>query len=77
MHHEIIEFIHPDLFKEYEEVGYSKGFDFVESGPLESVLHTTQKDIFKLLYSKHDITEIRKICSCSDRNINAVGNLYK
>lgn len=34
MHHEIIEFIHPDLFKEYEEVGYSKGFDFVESGPL-------------------------------------------
>ncbi len=34
MHHEIIEFIHPDLFKEYEEVGYAKGFDFVESGPL-------------------------------------------
>ena len=34
MHHEVIEFIHPDLFKEYEEVGYSKGFDFVESGPL-------------------------------------------
>lgn len=34
MHHEVIEFIHPDLFKEYEEVGYQKGFNFVESGPL-------------------------------------------
>jgi lipoic acid synthetase len=34
MHHEIIQFIHPDLFKLYEEEGYKRGFDFVESGPL-------------------------------------------
>jgi lipoic acid synthetase len=34
MHIEVAEFIHPDLFKEYEEIGYSKGFKFVESGPL-------------------------------------------
>lgn len=34
MHHEVIEFIHPDQFKKYEEVGYKKGFNFVESGPL-------------------------------------------
>ncbi len=34
MHLEVAEFIHPDLFAEYKEVGLSKGFDFVESGPL-------------------------------------------
>ncbi len=34
MHHEIVAFIHPDQFKEYEEIGYQKGFKFVESGPL-------------------------------------------
>ncbi len=34
MHHEIIQFIHPDLFKEYEEEGYKRGFNYVESGPL-------------------------------------------
>jgi len=34
MHLEVAEFIHPDLFAEYQEIGMSKGFDFVESGPL-------------------------------------------
>jgi lipoyl synthase len=34
MHIEVAEFIHPDQFKHYEEVGYAKGFKFVESGPL-------------------------------------------
>jgi lipoic acid synthetase len=34
MHLEVAEFIHPDKFAEYKEVGMSKGFDFVESGPL-------------------------------------------
>ena len=34
MHIEVAEFIHPDLFAEYKEVGMSKGFAFVESGPL-------------------------------------------
>ncbi len=34
MHLQVDEYIHPDLFKHYEEVGYNKGFDFVESGPL-------------------------------------------
>jgi lipoyl synthase len=28
------DFIHPDIFKEYETVGLQKGFKFVESGPL-------------------------------------------
>lgn len=34
MHIAVAEFIHPDLFKHYEEVGYAKGLKFVESGPL-------------------------------------------
>jgi len=34
MHLDVAKYVHPDKFKEYEEVGLSKGFDFVESGPL-------------------------------------------
>ncbi|MFK8008739.1 MAG: lipoyl synthase [Saprospiraceae bacterium] len=34
MHLEVAEFVHPDVFAMYKEVGLKKGFDFVESGPL-------------------------------------------
>ncbi len=34
MHLEVADFVHPDVFKLYEEEGYKRGFDFVESGPL-------------------------------------------
>ncbi len=34
MHIEVAEYIHPDLFAEYKEIGLAKGFDYVESGPL-------------------------------------------
>jgi lipoyl synthase len=34
MHIEVAEYIHPDLFAEYREIGLAKGFDYVESGPL-------------------------------------------
>ena len=34
MHLDIVDYVHPDKFKEYEQVGLSKGFAFVESGPL-------------------------------------------
>ena len=34
MHLEVAEFVHPDVFAEYKEVGLQKGFDFVESAPL-------------------------------------------
>ncbi len=34
MHIEVAEYIHPDQFARYKEVGMAKGFDFVESGPL-------------------------------------------
>ncbi len=33
-HLAIKEFIHPDLFAEYKEIGLDIGFDYVESGPL-------------------------------------------
>ncbi|MEM8887047.1 MAG: lipoyl synthase [Bacteroidota bacterium] len=34
MHLAVEEFIHPDLFAHYEEVGMNMGFSYVESGPL-------------------------------------------
>ncbi|MEZ4990727.1 MAG: lipoyl synthase [Saprospiraceae bacterium] len=34
MHLEVAEFVHPDQFARYEEVGLSKGLKYVESGPL-------------------------------------------
>lgn len=34
MHLEVADFVHPDKFAEYKAVGLSKGFAFVESGPL-------------------------------------------
>lgn len=34
MHLDVVEFIHPDVFAMYKEVGESKGIKYVESGPL-------------------------------------------
>lgn len=34
MHLAVEEFVHPDKFAHFRKVGYEKGFDFVESGPL-------------------------------------------
>lgn len=34
LHLEVAEYVHPDTFAKYKEVGLSKGFDFVESAPL-------------------------------------------
>lgn len=34
MHLEVAEYIHPDQFEEYREVGLEKGLLYVESGPL-------------------------------------------
>lgn len=33
-HLEVKEYVHPDKFAHFKEIGLSKGFDFVESGPL-------------------------------------------
>ena len=34
MHLEVAEYVHPDVFAKYKEVGLEKGLNFVESGPL-------------------------------------------
>ena len=33
-HHPVVEYIHPDIFAKYKEIGLSLGFRFVASGPL-------------------------------------------
>lgn len=44
-HLEVIEWVHPDTFKLYEEVGLSKGFRFVESAPLVRSSYHAEKHI--------------------------------
>jgi len=46
MHLDVAEYIHPDLFKEYERVGMEKGFDFVESGPLVRSSYHAERHVF-------------------------------
>ena len=45
MHLEIAEFIHPDKFAHYKEVGLSKGFNYVESGPLVRSSYHAEKHV--------------------------------
>lgn len=44
-HLEVVEWIHPDVFREYEEVGLSKGFIYVESGPLVRSSYHAEKHV--------------------------------
>ncbi|MCC7244949.1 MAG: lipoyl synthase [Saprospiraceae bacterium] len=46
MHVEVAEFIHPDLFAEYREVGLQKGLLYVESGPLVRSSYHAEKHVF-------------------------------
>jgi len=34
MHLDVVEYVHPDIFEMYKEVGLQKGLEYVESGPL-------------------------------------------
>jgi len=45
MHHEVIEYVHPDLFAEYKEIGLSKGLAYVESGPLVRSSYHAEKHV--------------------------------
>jgi len=40
-------FVHPDEFAEFREIGYSLGFDYVESGPLVRSSYHSEKHVFK------------------------------
>jgi len=44
-HLPVLEFIHPDKFKEYEIHGLEKGFRFVESGPLVRSSYHAEKHV--------------------------------
>jgi lipoic acid synthetase len=44
-HLSVFRFIHPDEFKEYREIGYSIGLDYVESGPLVRSSYHSEKHL--------------------------------
>jgi lipoic acid synthetase len=44
-HLPVLEYIHPDKFKEYERIGLEKGFRFVESGPLVRSSYHAEKHV--------------------------------
>lgn len=46
MHLEVAEFIHPDQFAEYREVGLQKGLAYVESGPLVRSSYHAERHVF-------------------------------
>jgi lipoic acid synthetase len=39
-------FAHPDEFADYQEIGYSLGLDYVESGPLVRSSYHSEKHVF-------------------------------
>ena len=45
MHLAVEEFVHPDTFAKYKEVGMSKGFDIVESSPLVRSSYHAEKHL--------------------------------
>ncbi|MFI5149081.1 MAG: lipoyl synthase [Bacteroidia bacterium] len=45
-HLQVAEFIHPDVFAEYQQAGLAKGFRFVESGPLVRSSYHAEKHLF-------------------------------
>jgi lipoic acid synthetase len=46
-HLPVIRFVHPDEFKEYKEIGYEMGIDYVESGPLVRSSYHSEKHVIK------------------------------
>ena len=46
MHLEVAEFVHPDTFAEYREIGLSKGLKYVESGPLVRSSYHAERHVF-------------------------------
>jgi lipoyl synthase len=45
MHHEVIEFIHPETFAMYKEEGLKRGLKYVESGPLVRSSYHAEKHV--------------------------------
>ena len=45
-HIAIAEYIHPDIFAEYKEIGLQKGLDYVESGPMVRSSYHAERHIY-------------------------------
>lgn len=48
-HHEVIDFIHPDIFNRLKVIGLEKGFRYVESGPMVRSSYHAEKHLFQLI----------------------------
>ncbi|MFN4080036.1 MAG: lipoyl synthase [Saprospiraceae bacterium] len=46
MHLEVAEFVHPDQFAAYREIGLQKGFKYVESGPMVRSSYHAERHVF-------------------------------
>ncbi len=46
MHLDVVEFVHPDKFAYYKEVGLAKGFNYVESGPMVRSSYHSERHVF-------------------------------
>jgi lipoic acid synthetase len=47
-HHPVIDWIHPDQFARYKEIGLAMGFRYVESGPLVRSSYHAEKHLFEI-----------------------------
>lgn len=47
-HHPVLDWIHPDQFARYKEIGMEMGFKYVESGPLVRSSYHAEKHLFDL-----------------------------
>jgi lipoic acid synthetase len=56
-HLPVVRFVHPDEFKEYREIGYQLGLDYVESGPLVRSSYHSEKHVIKGYGRKQWIAE--------------------
>lgn len=50
-HHPVVEYIHPDQFRAYEEKAYQMGFLYVASGPLVRSSYMAEQAIHKVSFS--------------------------
>lgn len=44
-HYPVVEYVHPDVFARYKEIGLEKGFQYIESGPLVRSSYFAEKHI--------------------------------
>ena len=55
-HLPVVEFITPERFDEYREIGLKMGFKYVESGPLVRSSYHAEKHLFKIKHLKLNLT---------------------